>query len=138
MLTTNRRVNTDNYELKVRRLLRHSKHRKEVKSLKSGSFIFVPTDSIIRFPYPFKQNGKPFEFIPKPKPQPKPKTFKQRLFRRKPKRIRNLIETLKGLILYPFYLPKYKATYEKDKDESTELNAILAETEEQDEALFWD
>jgi len=106
-------INVDDYELKVRRLLRHSKHRKEVKSLDAGSFIFVPTDTIISFPYPFKQNGKPFEFIPKPKPIPKkqPKlTIKSRI-----KGLYDLLFTAK-----PLNRKHYKKPFYRQKDEETD------------------
>lgn len=57
------KVNTDDYELKVRRLLRHSKYRKDILSLDKGTFIFVPNDTKIKFPL-FKQKGKPYEIKP--------------------------------------------------------------------------
>lgn len=134
------RVNTDDYELKVRRLLRHSKHRKEVTKLSKGDFIFVSTDTIIKFPYPFKQNGKPYEFKPKPKPQPQPKTLRQKLFRRKPNRKHGFIETLKSIIFFPFYLPKQPRSYRiQDEDLNEEHASLLASNEnEETESLYWD
>ena len=57
------RVNIDDYELKVKRLLRHSKYRKEVLTLPKGVFVYPSLDVLVKFPL-FKQNGKPFEYKP--------------------------------------------------------------------------
>ena len=54
------RTTLDDYELKIRRMLRHSKHRQDVLSLEVGSFLWCPSDNLIEFPK-FKQQGEPFE-----------------------------------------------------------------------------
>ena len=126
------RVNTDDYELKVGRLLRHSKHRAQVKTLEKGEFIFVPTDSLIKFPM-FKQNGKPFEFKPQLKPQPKaqPKlTLWSRL-----KGIYDLLFTPKPFTKKPkkpFYWQKEAETdkFDEEDDEYIEELETSNESEE--------
>jgi len=70
-------VNIDDYELKIRRLLRHSKHRQDILTLQRGVFLYPSTDQLISFSK-HTQNGKPFEIKPKPRPQPqveKPKSL---------------------------------------------------------------
>lgn len=123
------------YDLKLRRLLRHSKHRADILSLKIGSFLDTSTDKIIGFPE-FKQEGKPYEikrgFCIKPKilkPQPQqPKPKKEPLWKRFLKKLGLLKE-----------LPTPRSyRIEEDTNESEELNAIMAETDEEDEEFFWD
>jgi len=81
------RTTLDDYQLKVRRLLRHSKYREDVLNLPIGSFLWCPTDSIVKYPL-FKQQGKPFDITTeyyKPKPKgfiDKAKTFFGKLIRR--------------------------------------------------------
>jgi len=58
------RTTLDDFELKIRRLLRNSKHRDEVLHLKIGQFLWCPTDQLIQFPR-FKQQGKPFDITSK-------------------------------------------------------------------------
>lgn len=67
------RTTLDDYELKIRRLLRHSKYREGILSLPIGSFLWCPTDRIVKYPL-FKQNGKPFN-ITSEYYKPKPKGF---------------------------------------------------------------
>jgi len=43
-------VSLDDYELKIRRLLRHSKHNKTILMLERGKFLYPYMDSIIQFP----------------------------------------------------------------------------------------
>ena len=69
------RVSQDDYELKIYRILRHSKYRKEILEFEKGEFLFVATDTKIKFPLLPQQKYKPFE-INKPSPNPKPKTKK--------------------------------------------------------------
>jgi hypothetical protein len=69
-------VSLDDYELKIRRLLRHSKHVNEILTLERGSFLYTALDQIVKFPR-FEANGKPTEW--KPKPKPKPQTRRERL-----------------------------------------------------------
>jgi len=54
------RVSIEDYDLKLRRLLRHSKHRVDVLNLPLGTFLNAKTDQLISFPE-FKQNGKPYQ-----------------------------------------------------------------------------
>ena len=69
------RINIDDYALKICRLLRHSKYKKEVLNLPKGVYVYAPLDSLISFSK-FKQDSKPYQYRvkPLPKPQPKKKT----------------------------------------------------------------
>jgi hypothetical protein len=55
------RVSLDDYELKVNRLLRHSKHRTAILDFERGTFLYEATDSVVQFPK-FATDGKPFEW----------------------------------------------------------------------------
>lgn len=59
-------VSLDDYELKVRRLLRNSKHRTEILNFERGTFLYTATDTIIKFPK-FETQEKPYELVYKPK-----------------------------------------------------------------------
>jgi hypothetical protein len=70
------RPSLDDWELKVRRLVRHSKHRNEILDLEKGSFLFSTTDTIIKFSK-FEATGRATEFTEQPKPK---KSFVKRLW----------------------------------------------------------
>lgn len=53
-------VNLDDWELKISRLLRNSRYRKEVLNFEVGEFVYPARDSVIRFDK-FQQHGKPYE-----------------------------------------------------------------------------
>lgn len=78
-------VSLDDYELKVRRLLRNSAYRTEILNFERGTFLYTATDSVIKFPK-FSTTEKPYEIRPKiekpqtPTPQKK-KGFFSRFFR---------------------------------------------------------
>lgn len=62
------KINIDDYELRIHRLLRHSQHREKVLELGKGEFLFTTTDKIVHFPK-YESTSKPQEYKPKPKPQ---------------------------------------------------------------------
>lgn len=63
------RVSLDDFQLKIRNLLRNSKYRDEIIKLPKGQFIFPELDLKLTTE-PFIQVGKPTEFKPNiPKPQ---------------------------------------------------------------------
>ena len=66
-------VNVDDWELKVRRLLRNSKYKTKILQFERGTFLYTPTDTLYRLPL-FTANGKPYEWI---KPLPPTKPLKQ-------------------------------------------------------------
>lgn len=76
-------VSLDDYELKVRRLLRNSKYRTEILGFERGTFLYVATDQIIKFPK-FTTSEKPHEIKPvtKPKAEAVPKPKEKGLFQR--------------------------------------------------------
>lgn len=53
------RVNVDDYDLKIRRLLRYKKHNEAILSLPIGQFLYVAQDRLIQF-NKFEQIGKPY------------------------------------------------------------------------------
>jgi len=68
------RVSLDDYQLKVRNLLRNSEYRDTITQLPKGKFVFPELDLELST-QPFKQNGKPYEVKPiiEQKPQPQKK-----------------------------------------------------------------
>jgi len=58
------RVSLDDYQLKVRNLLRNSKYRDEITQLPKGKFIFPELDLELTTE-PFMQQGKPYEIMSK-------------------------------------------------------------------------
>lgn len=53
------RVNTDDFDLKISRLLRYKNHRSDILSLPIGQFLYVPHDKLIPFDK-FTQIGEPY------------------------------------------------------------------------------
>lgn len=66
------RISIEDFDLKLRRLLRYSKHRIDILNLPLGTFLNAKTDTLIKFPL-FKQHGKPYQVFTVTKPKPKPK-----------------------------------------------------------------
>lgn len=64
------KVSLDDYQLKIRNLLRNSEFRDTITQLPKGSFVFPETDMILSTE-PFKQKGKPQEWRPQIPEQPK-------------------------------------------------------------------
>lgn len=88
------RVSLDDYQLKIYRLLRFSIYRKEILDFKQGEWLFVATDSKIKFPLLPQQKYKPFEIN---KPSPKAKTQQK-----KSSKLKNF------LIAIGFLTPKFE------------------------------
>jgi hypothetical protein len=93
------RVSLDDYELKVRRLLRNSKYKTDILEFERGQFLYGETDTIIQFPK-FKPNGKPYQWTQKPKTET-PKSSEPQYLPMKPKpkqsRLRSIFKVLKFL-----------------------------------------
>ena len=77
------RVSLDDYQLKVRNLLRNSKYRDLITTLPKGKFVFPELDLMLSVE-PFKQEGKPLmikqSVIEQPKETAKPKGKLRRFF----------------------------------------------------------
>lgn len=58
------RVSLDDYQLKVRNLLRNSQYRDVITALPKGQFVFPELDLLLSTE-PFNQQGKPYEWKPK-------------------------------------------------------------------------
>lgn len=67
-------VSLDDWELKVRRLLRNSKYQSEILEFERGKFLYTATDTVVKMPL-FEQNGKPWEYVPTVIEQPTPTGF---------------------------------------------------------------
>jgi hypothetical protein len=67
-------VSLDDWELKVRRLLRNSKYKTEILEFERGKFLHTATDSVVQMPK-FESNGKPWEYVPQIAEEPAPKGF---------------------------------------------------------------
>jgi hypothetical protein len=67
-------ISLDDYELKIRRLLRNSEYKTEILTFERGKFLYPATDTVIQMPL-FEQNGKPFEYVPQIAQQPQPTGF---------------------------------------------------------------
>jgi hypothetical protein len=101
------RVSLDDYQLKVRNLLRNSKFRDQITSLEKGKFVFPETDNVLETK-PFQQIGKPYEYKPKPKPQ---KPIKKKGFWHK------LLTLDFGYYAQPKPKPEHDVTYGEDSFE---------------------
>jgi len=62
-------VSLDDYELKIRRLLRHSQHREAILTLDRGKFLYTALDLIVSFPK-WQAIGKPYLWQLKEKIKP--------------------------------------------------------------------
>jgi len=109
------RISIEDYDLKLRRLLRHSKHRKDVLTLPLGCFLNARTDKLIQFK-DFKQVGKPYEIeIKQPKPEPQWTQISPTYPKRKKKR--NLFDRLFGWL----WQNKGKKALRNETDEEDEF-----------------
>jgi len=59
-------ISLDDYQLKIRALLRNSAFRTEICTLPKGKFVFPTSDETLEV-LPFEQNGKPYELKIEPK-----------------------------------------------------------------------
>ena len=73
------KVSLDDFQLKIRALLRNSIYRDEITKLPKGTFIYPETDQKLTTE-PFKQNGNPYLWQSKPteQPQPQKRTFQEK------------------------------------------------------------
>jgi hypothetical protein len=101
------KVSLDDYQLKIRNLLRNSKFRDQITSLEKGKFVFPETDNVLETK-PFQQIGKPYEYKPK-KPEPKP--IKKKGFWHK------LLTLDFGYYAQPKPKPEHDVTYGEDSFE---------------------
>jgi len=91
------KVSLDDYQLKVRNLLRNSTFRDEITRLAKGKFVFPETDETLETE-PFQQIGKPFEWRPTEKPQARETVFDRESYPRpqaKASKLKNVLSLLK-------------------------------------------
>lgn len=124
-------VSLDDYELKVRRLLRNSAYRTEILDFERGTFLYTATDSIVKFPK-FTISEKPYEIRPKiekpqtPTPQKKKGLF-SRLFGK------NLIEKVREhneSVESKGYTEELDETEEWEEENEEEWDEFLTTEEE--------
>ena len=120
-------VSLDDWELKIRRLLRNSKYRTEILTLEVGKFLYTANDSLVQFAK-FSQDGKPYLWIPqKPKPKPKKSTWQKikawLTEDAKPKKI---------------YLDRTEPEQEETKDIDEDIDEEPDESLLYDEEEFWE
>jgi len=99
-------VSLDDYELKIRRLLRHSAHREQILTLEKGKFLYPSLDKIVSFPK-FQANGKPYEIKSnlEAKEKPKPKSL-----------LRKLIDKISGKEAIERYLATHEPSSEHERE----------------------
>jgi len=108
------RISLDDYQLKIRSLLRNSKFRKDITTLEKGKFVFPQTDQILEVK-PFKQNGKPYQIM-------KPKVTVKK--EREPNGLKEKIPSLLGERFYNYEeeeieydVSAYENSFEGEDDE---------------------
>jgi DNA polymerase III delta prime subunit len=69
------RISLDDYQLKVRALLRNSQYKDVITELPKGTFVYPELDFELKTE-PFKQEGAPYQWKPKPTEQPIPEPEK--------------------------------------------------------------
>ena len=120
------RVSLDDYQLKIRNLLRNSEFRDIITKLPKGSFVFPESDMMLTT-QPFKQNGKPSQI--KPIPQAKLQQTEKK---------QNIIQKIAyGLnsVLFPSANVPQRATANRNlstQNTEEELNRLDRENEEND------
>jgi hypothetical protein len=115
------RVSLDDYQLKVRNLLRNSEFRDVITELPKGQFVFPELDLLL-VTEPFQQNGIPFEVkLKTPEPiQPKPKfTFWNFLLHGMPKQQEQEQQTTAN-----------SEESEESKDDESEFDGVMTLPEE--------
>jgi len=129
------KVSLDDYQLKVRNLLRNSSFRDEITRLAKGKFVLPETDDTLEVK-PFEQNGKPFEWKTeqtKAKPDFEKELEKLREGYPKPKKKLSLFKRLFKRLSH-----EGKAERTSEEQDESEEHVLLAEDEnEETETEFW-
>ncbi len=130
-------VSLDDYELKVRRLLRNSKHKTDILNFERGTFLYSATDKIIKFPL-FETTEKPYELNYKAEPKQKiePQEEIRHMKRKKPSRW----QKLKGFLKFwswGYDIPEYpkgnrikENSFEDEDEEDTAFGVPIDMLEE--------
>lgn len=111
------RVSLDDYQLKVRNLLRNSKYRDIITDLPKGKFVFPQLDLMLSTE-PFIAKGKPYEVKP--------------ILKQKPQKKKGLLKRI-GNFISEVLMPIPKATLpeqnenEEESEEEFDLNGISEE-----------
>jgi len=126
-------VSLDDYELKIRRILRHSKYKKDVLSFKVGEFLYAPLDLKVKLKK-FSQQGKPKEI--KVKVEMKPKTKRTSKIATK---IKSFLSNIKMLIAPSIWLSEHaKKQKGKEVKKQVEVEEIPEEPSVYDEEEEFD
>jgi len=142
------KVSLDDYQLKVRNLLRNSTFRNEITRLEKGKFVFPETDETL-LTQPFQQIGKPYEWKPTEQPKPTEPVFDRASYP-KPQRKVSLVQDIKNVIKFFLGIPqqptptkKPSKSSEKETEDSEEdigeehASLVASDEDEEEEALFW-
>jgi len=117
-------VSLDDYELKVSKLLKHSKHKETVLRLGVGQFLYAVTDQIIAFPK-FKAEGEPYLWQFKEDTPSTPQTTSYKIIHATPRQKKPFWKRLKELLT-----TEDKEVYETPKDEDEDEDQLTEETED--------
>lgn len=141
-------TNIDDFDLKIGRLLRYSKHKKGILSLPLGVFLDSKTDVLVKFP-DFKPDGLPYRVKRKTETQKAIQTYYYPMPKRKASTLSKIKTALKMLFCIDRAdLDKPELWKGKDRqnrefeDSEAELGeehaGLVADDEdEESEALFW-
>lgn len=117
----------EDWDSRLTRILRFSKHRNEIPNLPIGIFLDTKTDTLVQFP-DFKPNGFPYEWIPEPKAE---QPIKLSVFGKLLNRLSKgkYLEELKEA-------KKHKSGEEPESDYTEEDDAEDRDTEDFEEEIF--
>ncbi len=133
-------VSLDDYELKVRRLLRNSKYKTDILKFRRGEFLNAENDAVIQFPR-FHAKGKPYQWTQKPKTETE-KPCEPPCYPVKPKkksRFRSWLKVLKTLFFVDYgdlKQPNHKAKRSQPEDQSEETEEDQLTEEETDFRMY--
>lgn len=116
------RVSLDDYQLKVRNLLRNSKYRDVITQLTKGQFVFPELDLMLTTE-PFTQQGTPYEWKPKPikPPQAEPVKKRKSIFDKMKEILNNQPNSKEPNLDQSVYSDDPKATQGDDMEEDLAL-----------------
>ncbi len=130
------KVSLDDYQLKIRALLRNSKYRNQITALPKGTFVFPETDQQLTVE-PFQQQGKPYLWQTKANPTENKEhlTPLQKEYRAANPLKKGLM--LCGAILGVYGTDKKTADKSKERDDSEESELdIYMSGENEDSVMF--
>jgi hypothetical protein len=133
----------EDFDLKLGRLLRYSKHKRDVLGLPQGVFLDTKTDALVKFP-DFRADGTPYRVKRKSETQKPSGTVFYAMPKRKVSALSKIKTALKSIFcvdradLDKPELWKDGQAFRGFEDDEDDGNALVADNDEQlDESLFW-